>query len=191
MKKITRSPSTVLFPAPVVLVTSAALDGRPNVFTVAWTATVNSIPPMISISARPATYSHGLIKQSGEFVVNIPNVKLVWEVDYCGMVSGRDVDKFAATGLTPMPAKHVRAPLIEECPVNIECRVTQTLKPGGHEMFLGEILAVHFNEDAVDEKGQPDIDRISPYAYCASGYRLIGEKIGHYGFSKKQPRNGT
>lgn len=188
MKKITRTPSTVLFPVPVVLVTSMAPDGRPNVFTVAWTGTINSIPPMLSISARPATYSHGLIKQSGEFVVNIPGADQVWEVDYCGTVSGREVDKFAKTGLTPLAAKYVKAPLITECPVNIECRVTQTLKPGGHEMFLGEVLAVHINEDMVNEKGQPDIDKMRPFAFCLSEYRLIGQKIGHHGYSKKEPR---
>lgn len=188
MAKITQPPATILFPVPVVLVTSVDGGGRPNVFTVAWTGTVNSVPPMLSVSARPATYSHGLIKQTGEFVVNIPGADQVWVVDYCGCVSGREVDKFAEARLTPVAAKYVKAPLIKECPVNIECRVVQSLRPGGHEMFLGEILAVHFEEEYLDKKGQPDFDKIRPIAYCTPQYRLIGEKIGQHGFSKKEPR---
>ncbi len=190
-KKITKNPSTALFPVPVVLVTSCLDEGEPNILTIAWTGIMSSEPPVVYISVRPTgRHSHRLIKESGEFVINIPSAAQVEAVDYCGTVSGGEVNKFKETGLTPMPASHVRAPLIAQCPVNVECRVRQIIPLGSHDVFLGDVLAVHYNEDILDEKGRPDFELIKPYGYCSREYRLITKKIGHYGYSKKERQGG-
>lgn len=147
---------------------------------------MNSEPPVVYVSVRPVgRNSYRLIKESGEFVINIPSSDQVKVVDYCGTVSGRSNNKFRETGLTPLPAAHVKAPLIAECPVNVECRVKQVLPLGSHEVFIADVLAVHFNEDVLDEKGRPDIDKIKPYGYCIREYRAIAGKLGYHGFSKK------
>ena len=145
-------PLTALFPVPVVLVTCG--DEKPNIIPIAWTGTVSSEPPMLSISLRHSRYSRGLIAQTGEFVVNIPTVDMLEVSDYCGMVSGRDVDKFAVTKLTPLPAVNVRAPLIKECPVNIECTLAQTVTLGSYDLFIGKIEVVHMDDFMVDERGR-------------------------------------
>jgi flavin reductase (DIM6/NTAB) family NADH-FMN oxidoreductase RutF len=131
-------PGTMLCPLPVVMVTCVGREGRPNIFTVAWTGIVCTDPPMLSISVRPERYSYELLQETGEFVVNIPSVREVRATDLCGVISGREVDKFERTGLTPAPASVVSAPLIRECPVSLECRVTQTLSLGSHTLFLAE-----------------------------------------------------
>ncbi|MFX4262220.1 flavin reductase family protein [Pelotomaculum propionicicum] len=185
--KITKGPSTVLFPVPTVLVTSRLEGGDPDIITIAWTGIMNSEPPVVYISVRPVgRHSYNLIKESGEYVINIPSASQVAVVDYCGTVSGKEVDKFKETGLTPVPAQYVKAPLIAECPVNVECRVKQVISLGSHDVFVGEVLAVHFNKDVLDEKGRPDFELIEPYGYCTGEYRLISKKIGYYGYSKKE-----
>jgi len=186
INKITKGPSTVLFPVPVVLVTTCLEGGNPDIVTIAWTGIMSSEPPVVYISVRPVgRYSYQLIKESGEFVINIPSAGQARVVDYCGTVSGRDVDKFKETGLTPMPASQVKAPLIAECPVNVECRVKQTIPLGSHDVFISDVLAVHYNKDILDEKGRPDFEIIEPYGYCSGEYRLITKKLGYYGYSKK------
>jgi len=184
MKKV-QQPSTALFPVPSVMVTTVAADGRPNIITLAWVGTVCSNPPMLSISVRPATYSHGLLTASREFVLNIPGAGLLKQMDMCGMVSGRDHDKFALTGLTPVPASQVGAPLVGEGPVNIECRVKQIINLGLHDMFIAEILAVHVDESVLDEKGRVDAAKVAPVAYAGSRYWAVGECLGDMGFSRK------
>lgn len=187
INKITKGPSTVLFPVPAVLVTSCLGGVDPDIITIAWTGIMNSEPPVIYISVRPVgRHSYRLIKESGEFVINIASAAQVGVVDYCGNVSGREVNKFRETGLTPVPASHVQAPLIAECPVNVECRVRQIIPLGSHDVFLGDVLAVHYNQDILDEKGRPDFEMIEPYGYCSGEYRLITKKIGHHGYSKKE-----
>lgn len=186
MKKVQKRPGTALFPVPVVLVTSADDQGRANIITIAWAGTVCSEPPLLSISVRPSRHSHGLIKASGEFVVNVPGADLLKATDYCGFVSGRDVDKFAATGLTAVPASIVKAPLIGECPLNLECVVRQTLELGAHDMFIAEIVAVHQNQSALSEKGRLDVRLVKPFAYNGAGeYWGIGEVAAAFGFAKK------
>jgi len=186
IKKITKGPSTVLFPVPNVLVTSCLEAGNPNIVTIAWTGIMNSEPPVVYISLRSeGRHSHRMVKDSGEFVINIPTASQVRIVDYCGTVSGEKVNKFKETGLTPVPASCVRAPLIAECPVNLECKVRQVLSLGSHDAFIADVLAVHYNEDVLDEKGQPDLDKIRPYGYCFNEYRLVADKLGSFGYSKK------
>ncbi|MHB8124853.1 MAG: flavin reductase family protein [Desulfitobacteriaceae bacterium] len=185
INKIIHKPSTVLFPLPTILVTSMIEGGAPNIITIAWTGIMNSEPPILYIGVNPTRYSHKLIKDSGEYVINIPTVDQVKQVDFCGIVSGEKVDKFKETGLTFTPAMFVKAPLIVECPVNLECQVRQTISLGSHDAFIAEILAVHYNEDVLDEKGRPDLDLIRPYSYSLREYRLLADKIGSFGFSKK------
>lgn len=184
--KIERRVSTNLYPVPVVLVTSADPDGKPNIITIAWAGVVCSQPPMVGIAIRPSRYSHELISRSRELVVNIPTADHLSRVDYCGMVSGRDVDKFQATGFTPLPASRVRAPLIKECPVNLECVVRNILSLGSHDLFVAEIVASHADEEALDESGRVDPKRAKPLAYSSQQkYWSIGTEIGTYGVSSK------
>lgn len=186
IRKITRGPSTVLFPVPAVLVTSRLEGSEPNIITIAWTGIMNSEPPVAYIGVRPVgRHSYRLIKESGEYVINIPSADQAKVVDYCGTVSGKDVNKFKETGLTPLPASQVKAPLIAECPVNLECKVRQVIPLGSHDVFIADVLAVHYNENILDEKGRPDLDKIKPYGYCFNEYRMISDKLGSFGYSKK------
>ena len=187
IKKVTKGASTGLFPVPIVLVTSQLEGSAPNIITIAWTGIMNSEPPVVYIGVRPeGRHSYRLIKESGEFVINVPSSEQVRVVDYCGVVTGRKLNKFNETGLTTTPASQVKAPLITECPVNIECRVRQEIPLGSHNVFIADVLAVHYNEDVLDEKGRPDFNKISPYGYCMGEYRLLAEKIGSHGFSKRE-----
>jgi flavin reductase (DIM6/NTAB) family NADH-FMN oxidoreductase RutF len=185
--KVAMGPSAVLFPVPAVLVTSCMEGSAPNIITIAWTGVMNSEPPVVYIGIRPVgRYTHRLIKDSKEFVINIPSASQAKVVDYCGMVSGMHVNKFEETGLTPVPATHVKAPLIAECPVNIECRVRQVISPGSHDVFIADVLAVHYNKDVLDENGRPDINKIKPYGYCLNEYWMMSDKLGSYGYSKNK-----
>lgn len=187
IKKVTKGASAVLFPVPIVLVTSWLEGSDPNIITIAWTGIMNSEPPIVYIGVRPeGRHSYRLIKESGEFVINVPSAEQVKEVDYCGVVTGRDFNKFNKTGLTPVPASKVRAPLIAECPVNVECRVRQEILLGSHNVFIADVLAVHYSKDVLDENGRPDFNKISPYGYCMGEYRLLTEKLGSYGFSIRE-----
>jgi len=182
-------PTTLLFPTPVVLVTCVDENGKPNIITLAWAGVVNSEPPMIGISIRPERYSHGCIKEAKEFVVNLPSEEMVRGVDACGVVSGRETDKFDRTGWKAVPAEKVKAPLIDECPVQMECKVKQIISLGSHDLFLGEVVALHVKEEVQKEKGQIDILKALPLAYCpgAREYWSLGKPLGHYGFTKGRP----
>jgi flavin reductase (DIM6/NTAB) family NADH-FMN oxidoreductase RutF len=185
MAKTRKKPSTYLYPLPVVLVTCGA--EKPNIITLAWVSTVCSDPPMVSIAVRPSRHSHQLIEETGEFVVNIPGEELLEVTDHCGQVSGREVDKFAEFGLTPEPASEVKAPLIAECHVNMECRVRQKLELGAHHVFLGEVVAVHVNEEVLDEEGsRVDYDKAKPFVLTSAEYRGLSQALGKYGFSMKR-----
>ena len=185
MAKKLLEPGTVLSPTPVVLVTVQGADERPNIITLAWVGIVSSGPPMMSISIRSSRHSHQLIEESAAFVINIPSEALVRETDYCGVVSGRNEDKFEGAGLTPVPAEKVNAPLILECPINIECEVRQTLRLGAHDMYIGEVVAVHADEEVVQDGGL-DIAAIRPFVFCPGDARYwsLGTVIGSYGFTK-------
>ena len=167
-------PGTLLYPVPAVMVSCATKDGRGNIATVAWTGTVCSEPPMLSISMRKSRYSYGLLVESGEFVVNIPSLRLVRETDYCGVMSGRDVDKFAMAGLTRGPGSSVNVPIIMECPVNIECAVRQTIELGSHTMFVAEVTAVQVSEHLLTSSGRTScVNRVlssaAPRIRCTPG----------------------
>ena len=155
-------PGNMLYPLPVVMVSLADRDGRPNIITLAWVGTVCTNPPMVSISVRPERYSYPILKETGEFVINLTTKELAFATDYCGVKSGRDVDKFKEMGLTPIPASEVKAPMIKESPVNIECKVRQILPLGSHDMFLADVVAVHADEKYMDEKHKFHLGQAEP-----------------------------
>ena len=180
---VTLNPGTLLAPVPAVMVSCARKGERPNIVTIAWAGTVNSDPPMCSVSVRKERFSHPMLTASREFTVTLPTAALAEKVDYCGVVSGRDVDKFAACGLTPEPAETVGAPLVAECPVNLECRVKQILELGSHDLFLADILAVRADERLIDEKGRLKLETADLLAYVHGHYHRVADAIGHFGFS--------
>ena len=182
-------PTTMLFPTPVVLVTCVNEAGKPNMITLAWVGMVNSEPPMIGISIRPERYSYACVKGTREFVVNLPTEEMVRKVDACGVLSGKEADKFSSMGLKPVPAQKVKPPLIDECPVQMECQVKQIIPLGSHDLFLGQIVALHVKEEIQKEKGRIDITKVLPFVFCpgANEYWNLGKCIGHYGFTKGKP----
>ncbi len=179
-------PGNMLYPLPVVMVSVADKEGRNNIITIAWAGTICSNPPMVSISVRPERYSYNILKETGEFVMNLTTKDLTYATDYCGVKSGRDVDKFKEMGLTALPGKEVKAPLIAESPVNIECKVTQVIPLGSHDMFLAEVVAVHVDEKYMDEKGKFHLDKAEPIAYSHGDYLATGELLGTFGYSVKK-----
>jgi len=181
-------PGNVLSPLPVVLVSCGSGDWQPNIITIAWTGSVCTEPPMLSISVRPDRHSHRIINDCGEFVVNMPSKRQAKLTDWCGMVSGRQMDKFEKSGLTPAPALEVACPIILECPVNIECKVQHELALGSHTMFVAEVLAVQVSSDMIDDKGKFRLDKAALLAYGLGHYYALGEQIDHFGFSiRKRP----
>ena len=193
IEKQSWKPGNVLAPLPVVLVTCGGTEKwQPNIITIAWTGNVCSDPPMLSISVRPERHSHEIIAATGEFAVNVPSVQQARATDWCGMVSGASVDKFAGTGLTPAPALQVRCPIILECPINIECRVRQSLPLGSHTMFLAEVVGVQVSAALLDAKGKFRLEKAGLLAYGLGHYFALGPGIDHFGFSirkrKRKPR---
>jgi flavin reductase (DIM6/NTAB) family NADH-FMN oxidoreductase RutF len=186
MAKLNWKPGTLLYPAPVVLVTCGDIQGVKNIITIAWAGTVSSEPVMVSISVRPERYSYNLIKESGEFVINLPNRKMVRAVDYCGVVSGKDCDKFQKTGLIPAPAKNVRAPIIQEAPLALECQVTSITNLGSHDLFLAKVLGVQVDENLIDHSGKLDLAKADLISYVHGHYWTLKEAIGNFGFSVKK-----
>jgi len=186
MAKQLWKPGNMLYPLPVVMVSVADKEGKNNIITIAWAGTICSNPPMVSISVRPERYSYDIIKETGEFVINLTTKDLTYATDYCGVKSGRDVDKFKEMGLTALPGKEVKAPLIAESPVNIECKVTQVIPLGSHDMFLAEVVAVHVDEKYMDEKGKFHLDKAEPIAYSHGDYLATGELLGTFGYSVKK-----
>ena len=182
--------TTLLAPVPAVLVSCRADEASaPNVFTVAWTGTVCSTPPMLSISVRRERYSHALITQSGEFYVNFPSRALCRATDFCGVKSGRDVDKFAACGLTPVMLDALRvAPAIAQCPAAIACRLDQVIPLGSHDLFLARIVQTYVHDSLIDESGSLDLERAQLIAYRHGDYVGLGRKLGFFGFSVASPK---
>ncbi len=181
--KVQRNPGIVLYPSAVVLATSS-FKGKDNIITLAWVSTACLDPPMVVCAIRDTRYSHGLIKNSGEFVLNIPSENVIKETDFCGQVSGRNTDKFAACNFTKVPASKVKAPLIKECPINIECIVRDIVHLGTHDLFIGEVVAVDVDEEILD-KNTISYKKAAPIAYARGDYWSLGEIKGSYGFSKK------
>ncbi|WP_176011636.1 flavin reductase family protein [Victivallis sp. Marseille-Q1083] len=186
-RKVVWPGSTQLAPVPPVLVACAGPDGgRPNLLTIAWTGILCSRPPMLSIAVRPERYSYPLLEASGEFSVNLPTPQLAKAVDWCGVVSGRDHDKFRESGLTPLPASRIQAPIVAECVVALECRIVQKLTPGIHHLFLAEIVAVQVSEHLIASDGKLQIDRDGLLAYAHGHYYELGRCLGHFGFSVRR-----
>ena len=187
MKQLWR-PGNMLYPCPVVMATVATPDGRDNIITLAWTGTISSDPAMAYISVRPDRYSYQFLRSTGEYVINLVTEDLVRACDYCGVKSGRDIDKFKETGLTKETALHVSAPMIAESPVNIECRVKEIRDYGSHHMFAAEILAVHAEDKYMDDKGRLDLDAADLVAYSHGEYKALGATLGTFGFSVRKKK---
>jgi flavin reductase (DIM6/NTAB) family NADH-FMN oxidoreductase RutF len=181
-------PGTLLMPVPVVLVSCGGGKSpyAPNIITVAWAGTICSDPAMLSISVRQERYSHEIICRTQEFVVNVPTAQQAKITDWCGMKSGRDVDKFAETRLTPLPATQVKCPIIADCPLNIECKVVKTIPLGTHDMFLGKIVAVSIADSLLDRRGKLATEHADLLAYAHSEYHALGRKVGSFGFSVRK-----
>ena len=187
IEKQSWKPGNVLSPAPPVLVSCGGTqDWKPNLITIAWAGNVCSDPPMLSISVRPERYSFEIIRTTREFVVNVPSLKQARAVDWCGVVSGRSEDKFAGAGLTPAPALKVRPPIVLECPLNIECRVKESLVLGSHTMFVAEVVAVQVSSDLLDGKGRLSLEKCGLLAFAHGEYFVLGSRIGKFGFSVRK-----
>lgn len=188
MAKQQWKPGNMLYPLPAVMVTVRDKDGKDNIITVAWAGTVCTNPPMVSISVRPERYSCHMLEESKEFVINLTTEKLCYATDYCGVRSGRDVDKFKEMKLTKTEASLVNAPMIEESPVNVECRVEKIEKLGSHYMFIARVLAVHADEAYMDENGRFDLNKACPMVYSHGEYYGLGKKLGSFGYSVKKKK---
>lgn len=188
MEKQIWKPGNMLYPLPAVLVSVADREGNQNIITIAWTGTVCTNPPMVSISVRPERYSYESILQTGEFVINLTTEQLIYATDYCGVRSGRDVNKFKKLQLTPKQGDYVTAPLIRESPVNIECKVTQMQELGSHHMFLADVLAVHAAREYMDEDGRFDLSRAKPIVYSHGEYYCLGKRLGTFGYSVRKKK---
>ena len=187
---VSMNPSTMLNPTPVVLVSCAQKDNPEirDLVTVAWAGTVNSDPPMVSVSLRKERYSHGLISGSGEFVVNLVDEALAKATDFCGVRSGRDLDKAKETGLTLVPAEGMEAaPRVDGAPVSLSCRVKQVLPLGSHDMFLAEVTAVAVRKDLIDEGGALHLEKAGLVAYSHGLYHRLGDVMGFFGWSVARP----
>lgn len=190
MSKVKFRGSTLLAPVPPVMVSCG--DGeKSNILTVAWTGILNTIPPKTYISVRKKRYSHPIITKSGEFVLNLTPASLVRKADYCGTYTGAKIDKFAACGLTPTFVEGFRAPLIEECPLSLCCRVCNVVEMGTHDMFVADIEAVYCNEELLDEQGKLHVERADLCAYAHGDYYALGKQLGHFGFSAVKRKKGA
>lgn len=186
MSKISWKPGNMLYPLPAVLVTCSDGQGKDNVLTVAWTGTICSDPAMLYISVRPERYSYEMIQNTKEFVVNLTTKDLLQAVDFCGVRSGKDLDKFKEMNLTKLPAKEVKAPLIAESPVNIECKVTQVMPLGSHDMFIAKVVNVNVSDAYMDENGKFDLHASDLLAYSHGTYFDLGNQLGTFGYSVRK-----
>ena len=186
MGKQNWKPGNMLNPVPAVMVSVTDKAGNNNIITVAWAGTVCTNPPMLSISVRPERFSYNMIKETGEFVVNLTTEELLRACDYCGVKSGRDVDKFKELHLTPLAMQHVSAVGISQSPVNIECKVKDVLELGSHHMFIAEVAGVQVSEKYMNETGKFELNKLGLVAYSHGEYFELGEKIGKFGYSVKK-----
>jgi flavin reductase (DIM6/NTAB) family NADH-FMN oxidoreductase RutF len=182
-------PSTMLNPVPAVMVSCADKEGKPNIITLAWAGTINSNPPMVSISIRKERYSHALIKETGQFVINLTTKELTFATDFCGVKSGRDIDKFEAMKLTPEKASIVSAPMIKESPLNLECIVKQVIELGSHDMFIAEVVATNVKEELLDDKGKLDLKKADLICYSHGEYFSLSKPLGFFGYSVTKRKN--
>jgi len=188
MAKQQWKPTTALNPVPAVMVTCADSEGRPNIITIAWAGTINSKPPMVSISVRKERYSYNLIKEKGQFAINLTTRKLAYATDFCGVKSGKDVNKFEKLNLTPEKASKIDVPLIKESPVNIECVVKDIIELGSHDMFIAEIVAVNVDERLIDKDGKLCMERADLICYSHGEYWTLDKSLGYFGYSVTKKR---
>lgn len=186
MPKEIWKPGNMLYPVPPVLVTCHNKKGESNMLTVAWAGTICSTPAMLSISVRKERYSHAMLMETGEFVVNLPTEDLVWETDEAGVRSGRDLNKWESLHLHQEEGKILSVPMILECPVNMECKVKQVLELGSHDLFLAEIVAVHVDSVLLDEKKRLQLEKAKLLAYSHGQYFGLGNVLGSFGFSVRK-----
>ena len=182
MSKVQWKGGTFIYPIPAVMVSCGTME-ESNIITVAWTGILNTNPAMCYISVRPERYSHNIIKENGEFAINLTTRQLAYATDWCGVKSGRDVDKFKEMKLTKEKANIISVPLIKESPVSVECKVKEIVPLGSHDMFVAEIVAIDADEKYIDEKGAFDISKCDLIAYANGGYYPLEKKIGKFGYS--------
>lgn len=182
MSKVQWKGGTFIYPIPAVMVSCGTME-ESNIITIAWTGILNTNPAMCYISVRPERYSHNIIKENGEFAINLTTRQLAYATDWCGVKSGRDVDKFKEMKLTKERANIIKAPLIKECPVSVECKVKEIVPLGSHDMFVAEIVAIDADEKYIDKKGAFDISKCDLIAYANGGYYPLESKIGKFGYS--------
>lgn len=187
MKKTVWDGGALLAPVPPCMV-SCGTPEKPNIITVAWCGTLATDPPTTYISVRPKRHSYNMIRENGEFVINLTNRHLVRHADYCGIYTGAKVDKFAKCGLTPAPASKLNCPLIDESPLSIECKVKQIVSLGSHDMFIAEIVAVDIDESLIDKNGKLHLDKAGLAAFAHGEYFALGEKLGYFGYSVKKKK---
>lgn len=185
MEKTVWNGGALLAPVPPVLVTCGTAEA-PNVLTVGWTGIVNTVPAKTYISLRPERFSYPLVRESGEFVINLAPASLVRAVDFCGVRSGKNTDKFRETGLTPAPASKVSCPLLEESPLSLECRVFQEIPLGSHTMFLADIVAADVDASLIDGNGKLHLERADLLAYAHGEYYGLGKRLGSFGYSVRR-----
>lgn len=182
MSKTLWKPGTFEYPIPAVMVTCGDME-KSNIITVAWTGIICTNPAKVYISVRPERYSYNIIRETGEFVINLTNEKLAYATDWCGVKSGRNVDKFKEMKLTKQKANFVKCPMIEESPVSIECKVTEIKELGSHHMFIADVLGINADNKYIDNKGAFDISKCDLFAYANGGYYALGKKLGKFGYS--------
>ncbi|MFV0528387.1 MAG: flavin reductase family protein [Lachnospiraceae bacterium] len=180
----------MLYPLPVVMVSVRDKNGKDNIITVAWAGTICSNPPMVSISVRPERYSHKILKETGEFVINLTTQNLARATDFCGVRSGKDIDKFAEMRLEKEEAQHISAAMIKQSPVSIECKVEQTWQAGSHDVFMAKVLAVHVDEEYLNDKNKFELNKANPIVYSHGEYYLLGKQIGTFGYSVRKKNRG-
>lgn len=192
MSKIRWKPGNLVYPLPAALVSCSSETHGDNLITIAWTGTICTNPPMCYISIRPERFSFDIIKESGEFVINLTTAKMARATDWCGVKSGRDFDKFKECGFTKGTAEFVKAPLVNESPLSIECRVTEIKELGSHHMFIAEVISATVEDEYLDDTGAFDLNRSELICYSHREYRKVGQKVGHFGYAvkklKKKPR---
>lgn len=187
MGKIMWKPGTFIYPIPAVMVTSGTME-KSNIMTVAWTGIQNTNPAIVYISVRPERYSYNLIKETGEFAINLTNEQLAYATDWCGVKSGAKFDKFKEMHLTKQKGNFVKCPLIAESPVSVECKVIEIKELGSHHMFTAEVLSIDADEKYIDVNGAFDISKCNLIAYANGGYYKLGKKIGKFGYSVEKKK---
>lgn len=190
MSKVTWKPGTFLYPLPAVMLSCGDME-KSNIITVAWTGIINTDPAMVYISVRPSRYSYNLIKEKGEFIINLTTKDLAYATDWCGVKTGAKIDKFKEMKLTKEKAKFVNCPMIKESPVSVECKVKEVRELGSHHMFVAEVLAINADEKYIDDKGAFDISKCDLIAYSNGNYYSLGKKIGRFGFSVQKNKKKT